>query len=102
MPIGLNSVANSVVLICPLPAVHRCLSVGLFAQCCLPPVPSIPPPPFADYATLARPALFSHTALCLFLPAPAVVTVLWVLATFSTTSALQLPSCLASWLLLCA
>ena len=64
MPIGLNSVANSVVLICPLPAVHRCLSVGLFAQCCLPPVPSIPPPPpFCRLCHSCMPFTFAYSPL---------------------------------------
>ena len=35
-----------------------------------------------------------------FLPAPAVVILLWAFATFSTSTALKVPSCLATWLLL--
>ena len=42
---------------------------------------------------------YSLAALCLSLPAPAVVIMFWAFATFSTSSALKIPSCLASRLI---
>jgi len=69
LPTVLRSLAT-----CRLPAAHCRLFIALFAQCCRPPVPSVPTS-FAYYATLICPALYSLVALCLFLPAPPVVAI---------------------------
>ena len=101
VPIGLTSVASRFALICPLPAAHCCLSVGLFAQCCVPPVPSAPPPPVLLTTPLSHALHSIHLQPLAFscLP-PAVAITFWAFATLGTSTALKI-TCLFGKLAYC-